>query len=204
MKNIIPEIMNRPIRDLSFVILDLETTGFKPSESGVTEIAIISLKNGKEECFETLIDPETVIPDEIVALTGIDNNMVIGKPKFRDILPMVEDLFKDSIFVSHNVPFDWSFFDYHYKKSLQKSLKMPSLCTLRLARKFLSLKSNKLEEVAKYFQVPLIGAHRAMSDTKAVRGILNCFFDILEDKNIYLGADLYKHNLIFPDYPPTR
>ena len=81
---------------------------------------------------------------------------------------------------------------------------MPSLCTLRLARKFLSLKSNKLEEVAKYFQVPLIGAHRAMTDTKAVRGILNCFFDILEDKNIYLGADLYKQNLIFPDYPPTR
>ena len=127
MKNIIPEIMNRPIRDLSFVILDLETTGFKPSESGVTEIAIISLKNGKEEFFETLIDPETVIPDEIVSLTGIDNNMVMGKPKFRDVLPVVEVLFENSIFVSHNVPFDWSFLII-ITKSLFKSLLKCLLC----------------------------------------------------------------------------
>lgn len=199
-----PDFVNLPIKDLPFVILDLETTGFKPTESGITEVAIISLVNGKEEIFETLVDPEMAVPREITEITGINNDMVRGKPTIGQLAPILDEMFKNSIFVSHNVPFDWSFLDYSFRKHLRKPLRMPSLCTLRLARKYLGLKSNKLSSVAEYFHIELKNAHRAMNDTRAVKEILFSFIDQLDKHGIKTGSDLYQHNLIFPDYPPAR
>jgi len=204
MNNLMPEFINRPLKDLPFVILDLETTGFKPEEAGITEIAIITMKDGKEETFETLVDPEMAVPAEITRITGITNDMVRGQPKMAELLPFIQELFRDKIFVAHNVPFDWSFFDYAYRKHLRQPLKMPSLCTLRLARKYLGLQSNKLESVAKYFNVSLVGAHRAMNDTRAVKDILFGLIDQLERRGIKTGADLYNQSLIFPEVPPAR
>ncbi len=199
-----PEFINRPLKDLPFVILDLETTGFKPEEAGITEIAIITMKDGKEETFETLVDPEMAVPAEITRITGITNDMVRGQPKMAELLPFIQELFRDKIFVAHNVPFDWSFFDYADRKHLRQPLKMPSLCTLRLARKYLGLQSNKLESVAKYFNVSLVGAHRAMNDTRAVKDILFGLIDQLERRGIKTGAELYYQSLIFPEVPPAR
>ena len=199
-----PEFINRPLKDLPFVILDLETTGFKPEEAGITEIAIITMKDGKEETFETLVDPEMAVPAEITRITGITDDMVRGQPKMAELMPFIQELFRDKIFVAHNVPFDWSFFDYAYRKHLRQPLKMPSLCTLRLARKYLGLQSNKLESVAKYFNVSLVGAHRAMNDTRAVKDILFGLIDQLERRGIKTGADLYNQSLIFPEVPPAR
>ncbi len=204
MKTIIPDFVNKPLKNLPYVILDLETTGFKPTEAGITEIAIISFHNGKEETFETLINPEMPIPPVITNLTGITDEMVADKPKIAEVLPIVEQLFNDAIFVSHNVPFDWSFLDFFFRLHMKKPLSMPSLCTLRLARKMLGLRSNKLEKVAQHFGVSLRNAHRAMNDTVAVRDILLSFIDNLEKRGIKSGADLYEHNLIFPECPPAR
>lgn len=204
MKNNIPEFVKKPLKELPFVILDLETTGFKPEDSGITEIAIISVTNGREERFETLVDPEFPIPPKITEITGITEEMVAGQPKISEILPIVDELFKDSIFVAHNVPFDWSFFDFNYRLHLKKPLRMPSLCTLRLARKYLSLNSNKLENVAQHFGINLVNAHRAMNDTVAVRDILFNLIEHLEKKGIKTGQDLYAENLIFPEFPPAR
>ncbi|PKL42054.1 MAG: hypothetical protein CVV41_16530 [Candidatus Riflebacteria bacterium HGW-Riflebacteria-1] len=204
MKNSMPDFVTLPLKDLPYVILDLETTGFKPEESGITEVAIISMVNGKEELFETLINPERPIPAEITEITGINDSMVIGKPTISEIAPVLDEMLKGRIFVSHNVPFDWSFLDYYFRRNLRKPLCMPSLCTLRLARKFLGLRSNKLSSVADYFKIELKNAHRAMNDTRAVKEILYSFIDQLEKHNIKTGYDLYKNNLIFPDYPPAR
>lgn len=199
-----PEFVNLPIKDLPFVILDLETTGFKPTESGITEVAIISMINGKEEIFETLVNPGMRVPAEITEITGINDDMVRDKPTIEELAPVLDEMFKGRIFVSHNVPFDWSFFDYSFRKHLRKPLRMPSLCTLRLARKYLGLRSNKLSSVADYFKIELKNAHRAMNDTRAVKEILFGFIDLLEKQGIVTGNDLYRHNLVFPDYPPSR
>jgi len=204
MKNLMPDFVTLPLKELPFVILDLETTGFKPVESGITEVAIISMINGKEEVFETLVNPERPIPAEITEITGINDAMVAGKPTISELAPILDEILKGSIFVSHNVPFDWSFLDFYFRKHLRKPLCMPSLCTLRLARKFLGLRSNKLSSVAEYFKIELKNAHRAMNDTRAVKEILFGFIDQLEKHGIKTGNDLYKNNLIFPDYPPTR
>lgn len=204
MNNLLPEFVNLPLKDLPYVILDLETTGFKPNESGITEVAIISMIDGKEEIFETLVNPEMRVPAEITEITGINDEMVRDKPTIGELAPVLEAMFKGRIFVSHNVPFDWSFLDYSFRKHLRKPLCMPSLCTLRLARKYLGLRSNKLSSVAEYFKIELKNAHRAMNDTRAVKDALFSFIDLLEKQGIKTGYDLYRHNLVFPDYPPTR
>lgn len=199
-----PDFVKKPLKQLPYVILDLETTGFKPTEAGITEIAIISMIDGREELFETLVNPEIPIPPEITQLTGIKDDMVRDKPKIGELAPILDEMLKGAIFVSHNVPFDWSFIDYSFRRHLKHPLRMPSLCTLRLARKYLGLKSNKLESVASYFNIELKNAHRAMNDTRAVKEILYGFIDQLEKHGLKTGDDLYKHNLIFPDFPPTR
>jgi DNA polymerase III epsilon subunit family exonuclease len=202
--NNIPDYLKKPLKELPFVILDLETTGFKPQQAGITEVALISIQNGKEEIFETLVNPELPIPREITNLTGITDEMVADKPTISQVLPILETLFQETIFVAHNVPFDWSFLDFYFRLHLKRPLRMPSLCTLRLARKFLGLKSNKLASVADHFGISLVNAHRAMNDTVAVRDILYQMLANLEQKGIKNGADLYHHHLIFPDCPPTR
>lgn len=204
MNMIIPEHFNKPIKELPFVILDLETTGFKPQDAGITEVAVISVVNGNEETFETLINPGYPIPAAITKLTGITEDMVCGKPSISEILPVLSAMFENCIFVSHNVPFDWAFIDYAFRKHLKKTLTMPSLCTLHLSRKYLGLRSNKLESVASYFKVNLENAHRAMNDTKAVKDILFGIIDHLDKHGIKHGSDLYSKKIIFPDCPPRR
>lgn len=199
-----PDFVTKPLKDLPYVILDLETTGIKPDRSGITEVAIISMVSGKEEVFETLVNPERPIPEEITKITGITEEMVSGKPTISELAPILDEMLKGAIFVSHNVPFDWGFLDYSFRRHLHKPLCMPSLCTLRLARKYLGLRSNKLCSVSEYFKIELKNAHRAMNDTRAVRDILFGFIDQLEKHGIRTGEDLYRNNLIFPDYPPAR
>lgn len=195
---------NVPLRELPFVVLDLETTGFEPPSARITEIAMISVTNGQEEVFETLVNPGIAIPAEITKLTGITDEMVRDKPAIQDVLPFVATILEGGIFVSHNVPFDWSFLAHDFSTHLKKPLSMPSFCTLRMARRFLGLNSNKLESVARHFGVSLTEAHRALGDTRAVKDLLFHLLGALEEKNIRTGGDLVKQDLMFLQAPPAK
>lgn len=193
------------IRKLPYAFLDLETTGFKPGPAKITEIAIILYEDGKEERFETFVNPECHIPEEITKLTHITDEMVADAPRFDTVLAnQLSFLLNDKIFVSHNVPFDWSFFEYFFIEVLNFNFKSPSLCTLNLSRKLLNLRSNKLENVAKHFKYELVDAHRAMNDTEAVKALMLSFFDLLEKKGINTYKDLYTSGLLYIDKPPLR
>lgn len=205
MKNIfIEKYLNTEVSKLPYAILDLETTGFEPGKAKITEVAIIFYENGKEEHFETFVNPECHIPDEITKLTHITDDMVKDAPTIKEIAPVLFDMLKDRIFVSHNVPFDWSFFEYFFRQILDIDYKSPSLCTLNLSRKLLSLPSNKLENVARHFGYDLVDAHRAMKDTEAVKILLLNFFDTLKNKGIYTYKDLYSSGLLYLEKPPRR
>ena len=205
MNNIfIDKYLNTEVSKLPYAILDLETTGFKPGPAKITEVAIIFYEDGKEERFESFVNPECHIPDEITNITHITDEMVKDSPTIKELAPILHDMLKDKIFVSHNVPFDWSFFDYFFTECLGINYKSPSLCTLNLSRKLLKLPSNKLENVAKYFGYNLIDAHRAMNDTDAVKILLMNFFNILKEKGIMTYKDLYSSGLMYIDKPPLR
>jgi DNA polymerase-3 subunit epsilon len=192
------------ISKLPYAILDLETTGFKPGPAKITEVAIIFYEDGKEERFETFVNPECHIPDDITNITHITDEMVKDSPTIDELAPSLYEMLKDRIFVSHNVPFDWSFFEYFFKTCLGYDYKSPSLCTLNLSRKLLRLPSNKLENAAKHFGYNLIDAHRAMNDTEAVKALLLNFFNVLKEKNIFTYKDLYASGLLYAEKPPCR
>ncbi len=193
-----------PIRSLPFVVLDLETTGFAPPVAQVTEVAMISISGDTEERFETLVDPGVPIPQKIIELTGITNEMVRGKPTMREVVPIIAGILQGSIFVAHNVPFDWAFISHAWREFYQVPLQMPSMCTLRLSRQFLGLATNKLGVVAQHFGVKLNDAHRAMGDTLALKGVLKEFLTLLERKDMKTGGDLLRAGLIYPTTPPAR
>ncbi len=195
---------NTPVRKLPFAILDLETTGFKPGPAKITEVAIILYEDGNEERFERFVNPECHIPNEITNITHITDNMVKNAPTIKEIAPTLRDKLSNRIFVSHNVPFDFAFFDYFFNKCLNYDYQCYSLCTLLLSRKLLRLPSNKLENVARHFGYNLVDAHRAMNDTEAVKALLLKFFDVLEENGIKTLKDLVDKKLIYVGKPPLR
>ena len=115
-----------------YAIVDIETTGGHASTNGITEIAVY-IHDGTRvvKHFESLINPQQNIPRYITALTGIDNYMVQDAPAFDEIAETLFELLKDTIFIAHNVNFDYSFIK-HQLKNEGYDLATKKLCTVRL------------------------------------------------------------------------
>ncbi len=151
-----------------YAIVDIETTGGYASAYGITEIAVY-VHDGKRivQHFETLINPQQKIPAYITALTGIDNFMVADAPFFEDVAPTIYELLSDSVFIAHNVNFDYSFVKHHLKAA-GFELSAKKLCTVRLSRKtFPGLPSYSLGNVCRSLNIPIDIRHRAGGDAKA-------------------------------------
>jgi DNA polymerase-3 subunit epsilon len=139
---------------MSYVVVDVETTGGSPfSGHRITEIAAVVVARGEvREVYETLVNPERVIPPQIVRLTGITAEMVRAKPPFRAIAGDVLEALKGHVFVAHNVTFDWRFVSAEVERASGVGLEGRRLCTVRLARKLLPhLRSRSLGYVADWY-----------------------------------------------------
>src|SRR3954453_22996129 len=102
--------LGTPLRDVTFCVLDLETTGGSPSDDSITEIGAIKVRGG--EClgtFQTLVNPGRAIPPSITILTGISDAMVVPAPRIEHVLPSLLEFCRDSVIVGHNVRFDVGF-----------------------------------------------------------------------------------------------
>jgi DNA polymerase-3 subunit epsilon len=156
-----------------YAIVDIETTGGYASANGITEIAVY-VHDGQRiiQHFETLINPQQIIPTYITALTGIDNYMVADAPLFEDIAATLYDLLNDVVFVAHNVNFDYSFVKHHLKAA-GFDLNVKKLCTVRLSRKtFPGLASYSLGNLCRSLALPIDNRHRAGGDAKATVKLL--------------------------------
>jgi DNA polymerase III subunit epsilon len=153
-----------------FAIVDIETTGGFAANNKITEIAVLIYDGEKIiERFETLINPERSIPTAITALTGISNAMVANAPKFFEVAKDIMLLLRDSVFVAHNVNFDYGFIREEFK-SLGADFQKPKLCTVRMARKvFPGYPSYSLGNICARLGIPLRDRHRAMGDAEATQ-----------------------------------
>ena len=185
-----------PLHELPFVVLDLETTGMAPPAARITEIAMIPMGPCAPKPFHSLVDPQTPIPDKIVQITGITEEMVRGQPTDAELFPRIKKLLAGSIFVAHNVPFDFSFLDFLFRQHTGAPLRMPTLDTLHLSRKYLKLPSHALGAVSRHLGIELTEAHRAMADTVAVQKILEFFLAYLRDHGLTTGGALVNAGLI--------
>jgi len=151
-----------------YAIVDIETTGSYAANNGITELAIV-LHDGNKiiERFETLIDPQSPIPQYVQVLTGIRPDMLVGAPLFSDVAQRVHDMLKDAVFVAHHVNFDYSFIKYHLE-SCGFELDVKRLCTVRLSRKvFPGLAGYSLGKLCRDLEIPILNRHRAGGDADA-------------------------------------
>lgn len=150
---------------MKFSVVDIETTGGSAKKNAITEIAIIQIEDGKVvDKYETLVDPECLIPPRITAITGIDNAMVEGAPKFAEVADEVWKRTTDSVFVAHNVNFDYSFIREQFSR-IGAHWRPKRLCTVRLSRKLMPhLYSYSLGKIAAQLGDRIDDRHRAMGD----------------------------------------
>jgi len=164
----------------TYAIVDIETTGGMFKRDRITEIAIV-LHDGKKiiKQFSSLVNPERSIPPEITRITGITNEMVSNAPKFYEIAKEIVTLLDGSIFVAHNVRFDYTFIKNEFR-SLGYTFTKRQLCTVKLSRRaFPGLRSYSLGSLIQHFDIQVDARHRALDDTLATvevfEKIVDCF-----------------------------
>jgi len=156
-----------------FAVVDLETTGTRPSRDKITEVAIILMEGPTEVGrWSSLVNPECTINTAIRELTGIDNELVEDAPKFYEVAKEIVELTEGMVFVAHNVRFDYTFLREEFAR-LGYTYSRKQLCTLQLARKTLpGHKSYSLGKLCSQLQIPLERSHRALDDATATAELL--------------------------------
>ncbi len=167
---------------MEFAVVDIETSGGKPKDSKIIEIAII-IHNGKEiiETYETLVNPEKKIDWFVTKLTGIRDKHVAKSPKFYEIAKKVYQMLENRIFVAHNVSFDYPIVRHEFK-ALGFDLRLPHLCTIQSSRVLIpGVESYGLKNLTKHLDIDLESHHRAMDDTLATAKILEHIYKLDEN-----------------------
>ena len=163
---------------MNYAIVDIETTGGSPKTSKITEIAIYK-HNGIEviDEFITLLDPEMAIPEFIVRLTGITNEMVQGKPRFYEVAKQIIEFTDGCIFVAHNVGFDYGIIRHEFR-SLGYDYRRAHLCTVRASRYIIpGMASYSLGKLTRELGIPLSDRHRASGDALATAHLFTLLFE---------------------------
>ena len=174
---------------MKYAVVDIETTGGSAKSNSITEIAIIRIENGVEiDRFETLINPNRLIPPKISTLTGITNEMVSDAPEFHEVAQAIWERTHDHVFVAHNVNFDYSFIREQFAL-LGSQWRPKRLCTVRLSRKLIpNLYSYSLGKIAEQLGYRINARHRAMGDCDFTA---NLFLRLLEkDKDGHIAYSL--------------
>jgi len=157
----------RYIHKEQFVCIDCETTGLDPKQDRIIEVAAVKFSITETfDTFETLINPECVIPESSIAIHHITAEMVDGKPTITSVLPHLLQLIGKHTIVGHGVNFDIDVISTAAQRSgIPCSLQYnPFLDTLRMARLYGESPTNSLEQLRRHFNIQSEGAHRAMSD----------------------------------------
>lgn len=149
----------------SFCFVDIETTGGSPLRNRIIEIGIIRVENLKVVAtYKTLINPEGYVDPFITRLTGITPQELETAPTFASVKKEILELLVDSIFVAHNVRFDYSFLRQEFKRE-DISFSLKQLCTVKLARNlFPGFSSYNLDSIIERHSIPCLNRHRAFDD----------------------------------------
>ncbi len=170
--------LGTPLREVTFVVLDLETTGGSASGGdAITEVGAVKVRGGERIGeLDTLVDPGTGVRPGIVALTGITSAMTAGAPRIEAVLPTLLEFLRGAVLVAHNAPFDSGFLRAACERHGQVWPRPPVLCTARLARAVLprdEAPSVRLGALAQLFGTATRPTHRALADARATVEVLH-------------------------------
>ncbi len=178
----------------SFVVFDIETTGFSARYDGITEIGAIKVRDGAiVDRYSQLVNPEKKIPQRVIELTGITDEMVANKPVIKDVIGDFLAFCGDCPVVAHNAAFDVSFIK-EKAKIVGVDYAPTVLDTLKMARMLLrDLKRFGLKRIAKHLGVSLDNHHRAVDDAMATAKVFNIFIEQLASKGVHSLAELAEY-----------
>lgn len=180
-------LLQTPLEESEFSVLDVETTGLSARTNHIIEIGIVKVKNLKvTDKYQSLINPGCSIPSFITRLTGIDDNDVSGAPFFNDIIHEVEKFIGDSVISAHNLGFDDSFLKFEFIRNGNEPLSNERVCTLKIARRlFPALHSKSLSSITKYLRLKNKNPHRAIGDAEVTaRALIKMIKKLKKDEGI--------------------
>ncbi|HEY0506636.1 MAG TPA: DEDD exonuclease domain-containing protein, partial [Blastococcus sp.] len=188
------EELGTRLADVTFVVVDLETTGGSPKDSAITEIGAVKVRGGQVLGeFQTLVNPRSHIPPLIAVLTGITNQMVAGAPSLREVLPAFLAFAEGTVVVAHNAPFDVGFLRRACESLDYPFPRWPVLDTAALARQILlrdEVRNCKLGTLAAHFRTAVTPNHRALTDARATVDVLHGLMERVGNLGVHTLEDL--------------
>jgi DNA polymerase-3 subunit epsilon len=178
-----------PLSAVTFVVLDLETTGEAPEVGGITEVGAVKVCGGEQVGeFGTLVNPGMPIPPMITVLTGITQAMVTPAPPIEEVLPPLLEFLSGAVLVAHNAPYDTSYLKAMCERLGYAWPKPRVLDTAAMARRLLlvdEVPNNKLSTLAHHFRTRTRPTHRALDDARATVEVLHALIGRLGSHKIY-------------------
>ena len=173
------------LKDVTYSVLDIETTGLSKNTDKITEFGIIKVKNGERLGeFECFVNPEKEIPEKVVEVTNITNEMVKDAETIDKVLPKVLEFVKDTVLVAHNATFDIGFIK-HNAEQLGLEFNPTYIDSLPLAKElFPHFKKFKLGIIADNLGIEVDVAHRALADVDTLVKVMEVMLKMLDEKGI--------------------
>ncbi|MDP2772455.1 MAG: DEDD exonuclease domain-containing protein [Nocardioides sp.] len=187
--------LGRPLRDITFCVVDLETTGGSAAAgSMITEIGAVKVRGGEVLGeFQTLVNPQTQIPAFIAVLTGISNSMVADAPPIESALPAFLEFAAGTVLVAHNAPFDVGFLRHFAELQGRPWPAFEVVDTVKLARRVVTRDespNHKLSSLARVFNSATTPNHRALADARATVDVLHGLMERLGALGVHTLEEL--------------
>src|SRR6476661_1469285 len=174
------DALGTPLHEVTFCVVDVETTGGSADDGGLTEIGAVKLRGG--EClgtFRTFVNPGHRIPRQITVLTGITDKMVAPAPPPAEVLPTFLEFLGDAVVVGHNVRYDLGYLNVALERAGWPRLTNRSIDTASLARRLVrdEVPNCRLGTLADRLRLPHRPAHRALDDALATGDLLHVLLE---------------------------
>lgn len=186
--------MSIPLKDIPFVVFDLETTGFDPSAGDeIIEIGAVIVENGKisEHVFHHLVNPERPIPPVVSELTGITDDSVKGKPNILPVLASFLTYIRHYYLVAHCASFDLGFLNKKLRKYTKRTLPNRVLDTADLAMMIDHRPTSSLDELLEAYNIPQTERHTALGDARLTAQLFILLLEELSERKVTTLRDLH-------------
>ena len=181
------------LEEATYVVVDLETTGLRPGESGICEIGAVRLRGFEVEAeFETLVDPGLPIGAGASAVTGLRTEQLRGAPRPAEAVRSFLAFAGDGVLVAHNARFDLAFLDRETERLTGSRIGSPVVDTVRLARRLLAgrVTGFGLGQLAWFVDTAERPCHRALPDARATAELLLALIGLAQERGARTVADL--------------
>ena len=172
--------LGTPLSEVTFCVIDLETTGGSAAEDRITEVGAVLLRGG--EClgtFQTLVNPGRTVPPVITVLTGITDSMLVPAPTIDTVLPSLLEFWGDAVLVGHNIGFDLGFLRAACARTDRATPEVPRVDTVALARRLFGdeVRNHRLGTLAEHLRLDHKPSHRALDDALATGDLLHVLLE---------------------------